>query len=382
MSKKINRVGILTFHNSYNCGSMMQTYALQKYLEKLGIQCDVIDFSNEGQRELYGVFFRNGGVKNFIKNFVLFFHAKKIKKNYQSYEKFKKDKFLLSKSNYRNGNELKDEGYGAVVAGSDQIWNITIADSDDAYFLPWVKTAKRIAYAPSFGAKNILKYSKSPNKYKEYLQCFECLSIREDNGCAWLEQLIGKKVPVVLDPTLLLGQEDYEEMVDEKIEVPKQYIFYYSPGYSRDINNLVKKISKKYKLPVVAFNAKSYYLNAMNFSSFQLPEYENPSVYLRLIKNATLVITTSFHGTVFSSIFKKNFWTVKNGGMFGDDDRVLSLMKRLDLQDRLIAIQFDANFDYMCSKNYENYNRNLKQEQEYSTDYIMNALELKDEQGK
>ena len=108
----------------------------------------------------------------------------------------------------------------------------------------------------------------------------------------------------------------------------------------------------------------------MAFSSFKLPDIENPAVYLNLIKNATLVITTSFHGTIFSSIFNRNFWTIKNGGMFGTDDRVLTLVKNLNLEDRLISMEFDEEFDYLKNKNYEEYNKQLKKLKKVSFDYI------------
>lgn len=377
--KKERKIGILTFHNSYNCGSMLQAYALQTYLKHIEVESEIIDFSNKGQKYLYSVFSKDGNFKSFVKNIILFFHQKRIKSNYESYELFKIKNFLLSKNSYEQMEDLDEGGYDCIIAGSDQIWNVTIQDGDDAYFLPWVEKTKKVAYAPSFGAKNLLKYSKSPDKYKKWLQCFDALSIREENGKKWLKDLTGKDVPVVLDPTLLLTKEDYEGIIDKSFITPEKYIFYYSPGYNFAINKLVKQISTKYKLPVIAFNAKNYFLKGMNFSRFQLPQIENPSVYLQLIKNATMVITTSFHGTVFSSIFGKNFWTIKNGGMYKEDDRVVSLMRKLDLQDRLIPIEFDENLDYLQAPNYNKYNIQLKREQAFSVRYLSSALGLDNE---
>lgn len=375
MTNERTKVGIITFHNSYNCGSMLQAYAMQVYLKKIGVNSEIIDFSNEGQKELYSIFFKKINVKNCIKNAVLLFHSREIAKNYKRFEEFKRNYFILSKENHTKMQQLSDEGYFAVIAGSDQIWNVTIEDGDKAYFLPWVKTAKKIAYAPSFGARKILAHADNPNEYRSYLQSFDFLSIREDNGKRWIEDMVDEDVPVTLDPTLLLDESDYVPIINTEIKFPPRYIFYYSPGYSMAINKLVKKISQKYKLPVIAFNSKSFYLRGMNFSSFKLPKFEDPTVYLGLIKNATLVITTSFHGTVFSTIFKKNYWTVKNGEMFRDDDRILSLSKRLDLQDRFISVEFDSEFDYLQPKNYEQYNDRLQVERNYSTNYLAKALE-------
>ena len=179
---------------------------------------------------------------------------------------------------------------------------------------------------------------------------------------------------LLLDPTLLLKQDDYIEIESHDLKLPPRYIFYYSPGYSRDINRLVYKISQKYDLPVIAFNTKTFYVKGMQFSGFRLPEIENPSTYLQLIKNAEMIITTSFHGTVFSTIYRKNFWTVKNGGMFGDDDRVKTLMYLLDLEDRMIPIEFDNSFDYLKEKNYKKYEELLEKEQKRAYRYLKRML--------
>lgn len=371
------KVGIITFHNSYNCGSMLQAYALQHVVDQLtGGRAEIIDFSNEGQIELYSVRQPNYGIKNKIKNLILSPYFDQIKRNYDSYEAFKHKNFKLSDQPLHVMHDITDLAYDIVVAGSDQIWNITIQDGDDAYFLPWVKKAKKVAYAPSFGAKDIMKFSDEPQRYAEYLGAFANLSIRERNGQQWLYNLTGRSAELLIDPTLLLEAEDYMPIASKDLRLPQRFIFYYSPGYSRDINHLVKKISQKYGLPVVAFNTKTFYVKGMQYSGFKLPELENPATYLQLIRNAELVITTSFHGTVFSSIFGKKFWTVKNGGMFGDDDRVKTLMHLLDLEDRMIPIMFNPEFDYLKEKDYTEYKVLLSQEREKSYFYLKDALNI------
>ncbi len=369
MKKK--KVGIITFHNSYNCGSMLQAFALQNVLNKYKVDNEIIDFSNEGQHEVYSVYSKNNNLKNIIKNILMLFYGKKVAKNFESYEEFKKRNFKLSQNKYNKSDELSDKEYSMVVSGSDQVWNITIEDGDDAYFLPWVKNAYKVAYAPSFGAKNILEYADKPDKYRKLISDFDSISIREENGKKWIKELCNKDVPVLLDPTLLLEKSDYEKIATKMDKLPKEYIFYYSPGYKKNINNLVKKISKKYNLPVIAFNAKNFYIKGMNLSSnFKVPEIEDPSVYLSLIKNAKIVVTTSFHGAIFSTIFKKNFWVIKNGGMFGSDDRVLTLVKALDLEDRLIPIEYDETFNYLKEKDYSTYDEKLPKLQKKSQEYI------------
>lgn len=366
---KDKKIGIITFHNSYNCGSMLESFAIQKIIEKLGGNPEIINFSNCGQRRLYSVFFKNDSIKNIIKNILILPGINKIKYNNKMYEKFKNTNFVLS-DEYSNMSQLSDENYNVVVAGSDQIWNITIGDSDDAYFLPWVSNAKKVAYAPSFGAKNILKNSSCPEKYKKMLLDFDSLSIRENNGKKWIKDLCNKNVDVLLDPTLLLEREDYDRIADKNYRVKDKYIFFYSPAFNRDICRFVKKISEKYNLKVITWSTKSYCMKFIKTFGFELPDYEDPSIYLNLLKNADLVITTSYHGTIFSTIYRKKFIVAKNGGMYGDDDRVKTLLEQLNMNDRLIPYTFDETYNYLSSVDYSEYDSNLPKLKKKSIDYI------------
>ena len=377
------KIGIITFHASYNCGSMLQAYALQRFLEKNGYCPEIVDFSSEGQRRLYSMYSKKITVKNMVRNAIFWSHRKRIENNYKCYENFKQQYFNLTSYNAAHQSQIVDN-YVAVVAGADQIWNITIADYDDAYFLPWVIKSKRIAYAPSFGAKNISEHTDDVEKYKRFLNEFDYLSIRENNGKQWIYDLIGKDVPVVLDPTLIIEPEDYDKITSCSLKLPEKYIFYYSPTYSVKHNLLVRKISKKYGLPVIGFNSKSFYLRGMNFQNIILPDFEDPTAYLQLMKNATMVITTSFHGSIFSTVFNRNFWVIKNGGMYGKDDRVLTLLRTMGLEARFISEVFDKNFDYMVNVDYKGVEHmsGLNQARAFSQKYLLSALESCNETNK
>lgn len=373
----MNRIGLLTFHASHNCGSMLQTYALQHTVKEMGNEIEIIDFSNKGQKELYNIFYKNNNIKNLIKNMIILPKIKRIKKISNSYNKFMEKNFILSKKKYENVMELDESKllYNTYICGSDQIWNITLVDGDDAYFLPFVKNMRKIAYAPSFGAKNPCVYAKDINKYIEYLNDFDYLSVREINGQKWIKEMINKEVQVVLDPTLLLKVKDYEK-IEQEVSVPEKFIFYYAPGYYNEINKFVDKVSKKYNLPVIVFNSKQYFVKGLKKFNFILPDDENPGVYLYLMKKAELVFTTSFHGTIFSTIYNKKFWTLKNGGMYGDDDRVRTLITQLSMEERLIVPQFDDNFEYLQEVDYNKYYEKLDELQSESIKYLKEALDI------
>lgn len=349
----MSRVGILTLHHSYNCGSMLQAFALQETLERMGHEVRVINFSNEGQARLYSVLERPTSLKRIVKDLLLAPRAGRIRRNFAAYERFMTEHLHLDGPVVRHREELDDAGYDAVIAGSDQVWNVTIDDGDDAYFLPWVTGARRVAYAPSFGARSIARFSPDPRVYAGWLKDFDALSIRERNGRRWIRELIGVDVPVLLDPTLLLDAGDYAPLEHRPPGLPGEYLFYYAPSYSRPINRFVAAIAKRHGLAVVAFNAKTFYVKGMGLTGFVLPAVEGPAAYLALIRGAAAVVTTSFHGTVFSTIYRRPFWTVKNGGMYHDDDRVLTLLEALGLEDRLVPPSFDSGRDWLAVPDFE-----------------------------
>lgn len=370
----MKKIGIITFHNSYNCGSMLESYAMQTILEKNSMKAEIVDFSSDGQKELYSVWFKNNSLRNIIKNIVLIPAHKRLVNNNNKYEEFKNNNFKLSKK-YSEKDIINEKDYKIVVAGSDQIWNITIKDASDAYFLNWVKEARKVAYAPSFGAKNIFTYSDNLQKYIDYLNDFDALSIRENNGQKWLKELLNKKVDVLLDPTMLLNREDYDKIMATDVSVNYKYIFFYSPSFDPEICKYVKKIADKYNLKVITWSTKRYYTKRIKRFGFILPKYENPALYLYLIKNAELVMTTSYHGTIFSTIYRKKFITIKNGEMYGDDDRVITLLNQMDMMDRLIPYEFDEKFNYLGEVDYSKYDKKVSSLRKKSMKYIKENIE-------
>lgn len=368
----MKKIGIITFHSSYNCGSMLESYAIQKFLQKHFNEVEIIDYSSKGQKELYMVFDKKMSIKSIIKNLLILPHYKQILLNNAKYEEFKNKYFTLS--NLVNETNITDACYDFVIAGSDQIWNVTIDDYNDVYLLSWVKKAKRIAYAPSFGAKNPMKFYHNPDKFAEMLKNFDELSIREFNGKKWIKEMTNLEVPVLLDPTLLLEKKYYDEIIDTSFNPDNKYIFFYAPAFKRNICLFVKQISKKYNMQVITWSSKSFYYKRIKDFGFKLPPYESPSLYLNLIKNAELVLTTSFHGTIFSTIYKKCFFTLKNGGMYGDDDRVKTLLKILNMEDRLISCNFEYDYNYLKECDYSLYESNLKRYKEQSEQYLLEAI--------
>lgn len=370
------KIGIITFHASHNCGSILQAYALQKIIkERFNADVEIINFSNKNQRDMYAIFDKNDCFKHIIKNVTFILFYKILKTHFDDFNKYIKEYFNLSKEFYGVTEELNDieEKYDTFICGSDQIWNIKALDFDDAYFLPSVTQKKKIAYAPSLGAKDITKYSKNPSKYKKYLSTFTSLSVREVNGKKWLQELTDKEIEIVSDPTLLLEKEDYEK-ISEPSGIKGDYIFYYSMTYKKDANKLVKRISKYYNMPVIMWNAKEWIIRGMVLKGIKITKHANPSIFIDLVKNAKMILTTSFHGAVFSTIFRKNFWVIRTGGMRGDDDRVYTLLSQLGLLDRFLEIDKVELKKLEQIANYDAIQGNIEKLKEKSFKYLEKNL--------
>lgn len=372
---KNNKIGIITFHNSNNCGSMLESFAMNRIVDSIGFDSEIINYSSEGQQQLYKSLFPWNSLKNFIKNILLLPHKKRLDCNNRKYQEFKRKYMGLNSQQIQTEEQARKLKYDAVIAGSDQIWNVTIEDYNDVYFLPWVQDGLRIAYAPSFGAKNPSKYdSKRITEYSDFLNRFDALSIRENNGQKWIKEISGRDAKVVLDPTLLLTIDEYRRLERKNMKLPEKYIFFYSPSFDLGICEFVKQVSKKYNLPVITWSAKPFYVKNVWKYGFKLPDYEDPSTYLTLIKNATLVFTTSFHGTIFSSLYHKKFFVLKNGGMYGNDDRVITLVDKLKLDKHLIEYNFKKEFNYLAETDYSEFDMTLEVEKKKSLDFLKNSL--------
>ena len=194
----MKKIGIVTFHRSHNCGSILQSYAMQKILKNYGHQPEFIDFATKGQTELYSVFrpFNFSTPRNFAKstyrnvlNALLYGRAER---DWTSYDKYLTSHLNVSKESYSDSATLDEKrlNYDLYLTGSDQVWNVAIDDYDPIYFLNFVHNHPKIAYAVSQGARDITKYAKNPEKIAEYIKDIDFVSSREENGQKWIESLI------------------------------------------------------------------------------------------------------------------------------------------------------------------------------------------------
>lgn len=371
----MEKIGIITFHASHNNGSMLQTLALQSILKnKYGCKVEIINFSNYGQRNMYAILPKADNYKRVIKNIIWMTRYKDMKKQYNSYNDFSKKYFNLTKKEYSSSEQLKelDNVYDAVITGSDQVWNIACRDADDAYYLNFLDKTSKYAYAVSFGANNPFELDGNKTIHKDYVKLFKKVSVREKNAQRWIKEAMGKEVPICLDPTMLLSQEEWENIVDigEKPIISGKYIYYYCFSINNEVKKFLKWVSKKTKMPVYFMEAKEWILKMCWKDGIRLIGEYGPDVYMNVVKNAVLFITTSFHGTAFATIYKKNFWYINDGIPNKKDDRAVSFLSQLGLMDRYKTIDELKKLDLMQMPSYDKPYLELEKLKKHSYEYL------------
>lgn len=318
-------IGIITQPLVSNYGGVLQNYALQKALIKIGhnpVTCDYIPVKS---------FFR----VTLSLLLTLFLACTKKKRKFSSCFPIKRDKFVENFiKKYVNTtpplscyerNLIEDYQLRAFVVGSDQVWRPVYNDGvllDN--FLQFTNgyKLKRVAYSASFGVDK-WEYSKKLTEQCALLaKNFDAISVREESAVALCAQYFNITATKVLDPTLLLTEEDYNEIVQLPQNLPEKYLLSYILDKSIEKENFISSNIDK-----MGFNRVDIGISGK--LQYSIEEW------LGLFKAADMVVTDSFHGTVFSIIFKKEFIVLPNNrrGL----TRIVSLLDNIGLLDRLIT---------------------------------------------
>lgn len=349
------KIGILTFHRAINYGAVLQTFALQNYIsltEKS--QVYVIDFFTKIQEESYYNYKRFPfGIKKII--FYLLFYYHRAEKRKQKFDRFVSEKLILSPQKY--GDELSflanPPKYDIVISGSDQVFNPK-NKYRKVYYLDYLKRKgeRKISYAASLGVSS---YSSSDEiDIKRMLSDFDALSCRERQGAKAIQSL-GLLVTHVFDPVFLFNNKEWSRLLNldkynDKFNLPDKYIFVYDLNGGSALIKKADQLSLQLGLPVycLTYNLlQRYHLKNIYYNL-------GPEEFLYFISRASFVLTDSFHGTAFSIIFRKPFFSYI--AMKSNSSRLSSLLSTLGLMDRLIEqetdfsnktidICYDASFD-------------------------------------
>lgn len=317
----------------------MQAYALQTVLERLGHQVEVVQI-RQGNYELpqglkaLAVYAKRALFKSLKLSSTPVFAEKQYNAEWPiltaQVHQFIKDYIHLREVN--SFNELKESDYDVLVVGSDQVWRPAYCDVRQ-FFLQFAEhwKVKRVAYAASFGTSEKEYSGELLNICRPLAQKFDAISVREDSGVALCRSYFDVAAVHVLDPTLLLKKEDYEEIVKRSSASPHDgKLFSYILDECQWKKDVVSAVSRKLHL-------KPFSIKVCGDKRFlSLDERIQPSVeeWLRAFMDAEFVVTDSFHGCVFSIIFHKPFVVLSNserGTM-----RFVSLLKAIKLEERMV----------------------------------------------
>ncbi|WP_026659651.1 polysaccharide pyruvyl transferase family protein [Butyrivibrio sp. AC2005] len=350
------KIGIITFHRAVNYGAVLQAYALQHILEKMGNDVEIIDYRSpkiEEDASPFVGFKKRSGFSTAFKRCIF-----RSRKNLAFHFFFKKY-IRLSKKAVTN-QELRKlaNKYDCVITGSDQVWNIGCSGNDATYFLDFVEEGKKkVAYAVSFGG-DVLYYNKAID-YKKLITDYNGISVRERSGVPMVKEAAEREAQVVLDPTLLLTREDWKAMVGNR-PIKEKYIFVYYLRPPVDLMNYVRELSKKtgYKI-INAKSSKAFFLK------------NSPADFLTWIYHSEYFVTNSFHGTVFSLIFKKKF-AIELNNKFDLNNRSKELLDMVKI-DRNLSLE---DIDFIDKEiDYSSVDAIISKEREKSIEFINKSLD-------
>ncbi len=406
--KKI-KLGILTYHFSTNVGSLLQSYALQKVLNELGYENEIINYQkyivNKQSRykrlkeiiqqkigfvsiciwpviffmiKFYESIDNLIGInnlklqtqktlrRNFINIFSKFFYycneiiivgiyyEKKFNLFRKKYLKIYPEKTINRKALTQSD---INERYIKFIVGSDQVWNYNIK-YDFTYLLDFIKdSSKKIAYAPSFGVSYVEK--KYEEDYRSLLAQFKFLSVREKQGRDIIFNLTKRKCPVLLDPVMLLKKEEWQKISAGPV-VTKDYVVFYSRWHSETMKSFTEKLALENDCEIISLEVKKY----------------TPEEWVDLFLNAKYIVTNSFHGVAFSINFQKNFF-IEYHQTSATNSRLQNIIDMFSLQDRIIRNGKNSNM--LKDINYDVIKEKLETKREESIKYLQTAVKYEHE---
>lgn len=358
------KVGIIThYYNSTNYGGNLQAYALVECLHKLGYDVEQICYKTGDD----ALFCANEKAKTrrcgFMKIFFSVFHSLThlayrviVSKRKKEVLRFNKNSIKHSKVVYQK-NTLSNlaEDYDVLISGSDQVWHPNAVC--DAYLLNLGEKSKvpyKMSYAASFSVNELTFEQKK--YYGKCLNNINAISVREDSAVQLVESICGKGSQMVLDPTLLLSYNNWNIVSSER-KMVKKYLFCYFLGSLTMQNSKIRKFAKEKGLKIVSMP----FLNSLRQKDTFFGDYKlfnvSPYDFISLIKNAEYVFTDSFHATVFSLIFKKNFFVFNRENYIDMNCRIYSLTDLFDTGDRFCDSKEKCTLEYIESLPPINYDR-------------------------
>lgn len=357
------KTGIITFHKSNNYGAVLQAYALQ-YIINQYAECEIIDYRSDaisGEKKLSDLK-RARNFKGILKRMASESYYENKNRNF--------NKFLencrLSKKTYtmKNISEANLE-YDLFITGSDQVFNLSMTHGDRTYYLDFVSAEKKkIAYAASLGS---YRFESDDMFTRKQIISMDHISCREPEAARAVKQLTGREADVVLDPVLLLDEKEWKRIEEPYDKIPSEYILLYLISPEAGYFKLAYEMAMSLKLPL-------YYINYSPRRPLN-PKIKNmrnvsPGQFLYLLHHAAYVITNSFHGTAFSILYRKNFFTLKDERKSKSNQRTERILNLFSLQKQFVT---ETSQSLSREPDYSQTACRLEEERKKSITFLENA---------
>ena len=366
------KIAIMSWFQYHNYGTALQISALSQWLKAHGYDPYIINYIVQHKPVLRHT-------HRIVHDAAEEFYHRVKNHPYHRYEERKREEkfniFLELNNRYTkecilmSDLESLNSEFGAFICGSDQIWSPNVYNPH--YFLDFVRDPKKmIAYAPSVGLPRI-DDENVKTRMQELTSRFIYLSTRETQGSRIISQLINRSVETVLDPTLLLTKEEWEELSNDYSDNFNPYMLVYMLGnteaYWNKIYHIAEKLSLEVRIVPVYFRdlkRKGCCLDAIG-----------PSEFLSLIRNASYIATDSFHGLAFALNFQKNFCIFERFGKndkLNQNSRIYNILELTGLQNRI-----NKNNDLTAiteNIDYEEIEKILQNERSKSESFLIRSL--------
>lgn len=375
----MKKVAIITQALRTNYGGILQNYALQTVLKRMGYSPTTLqrlEFSHPRYPRYLLILVKRLILKIQGRYNYPLFYERKYQQDYPLFTQHTLgfvNKHINKKVVDYDSPKLTENDFDIYVVGSDQVWRPSY-NNIKFTFLDFAKewNVRRIAYAASFGTDTWEFSSEETSLCRVLARKFHAISVREQTGVELCCNYLNANAKLVLDPTLLLEKSDYESLINEaETKTSEGQLFVHMLDKDSDKYKLVELISNKNCWKPFEVNCKvdEHEVNVPIEQRVQPPIEQ----WLRAFKDAEFVITDSFHATVFSLIFNKQFIVYANKGR--GCARFQSLLSLFDLEDRLIMNTSNINIESMPFIDYNKVNNQIKELREQSMEFIKKSFE-------
>lgn len=323
------KIGILTFHCAHNYGAVLQCYALQETLKQMGYEVKVIDYHPRYLKYSPFIWYKWISINptKCLTKILFQLHTLSIQiKRFKAFESFINKRL----NTYRLNLQKEQKEIQCFVFGSDQIWRKTNGNFDSIYFGNFIaaKNCKLISYAASMGVDTLTE--KDKETITPWLKKFNLLTVREISLKKLLEPILNKNIEVTIDPTFLLSSNEWDKIAITP-QYRKPYIIIYQVIENKETYKIAQIVAEKLNAEIIEI-ASNINKTSTNYRTIYTA---SPEEFLGWIRNAKFIVTTSFHGTAFSIIYKKAFISIKQNK--SSDLRIDSLLTYCDLNRRFIS---------------------------------------------